>query len=535
MNQPELTLDAPPVVTATTPTEAPRSAGVPCQNPGCPHHIVPADASDERCPDCGHAIRDEEVMCNAAASDGPDIRPDTTTGASHKRPAKAPASPPDPAGPRSIAARIVSLAQQLALTDAEQGELNVLLSREMNTGSPKLLDWLYGDVDKGGCGFPPRFKKAGGKNTNSLARSTDALLATFRMNRDERLRLCLMLIGLKKQISTLNLDTDKDGRVRYSINIAGTMVGRMACSKSATGSGTNMTTISDRHKHLFPADPGHDLYSVDLKGADGWTIGAECAQLGDPRMLDDLRAGLKPACAVQLLWENGQQVNQWPMAQCLEAQAKIDKGGWRYRATKIAIWSICYQAGDVTVSESILETSWKRCGELIYVSAADCKKLIAATYARYPGIKRRMERINMLLVRDGGLTNCAGFQRDFFGRKTDAATQRLAYAYTPAFNTATMCNAALLKLWQDLENIDSNAGTGNSTPGTWGYAHKQRIARPMLTVHDSVVFQVPVERREWVAARIPYWFDNPLTVAGLTFTIPYEIKGGATWGTMETI
>ncbi len=465
------------------------------------------------------APRSKEVMCNADAGTG-NLRPDTVTGASHKRPAKAPASPPTPAGPRSKAARIIALAQYLTLTDAEAGELDCLMDREINTGSPKLLDWLYGDVDKGGCGFPARFKKVGGKNTDSLARSTDALLATFRQDRDERLRLCLMLIGLKKQISVLGLKTDSDGRVRYSINIAGTMVGRMACSKSATGSGTNMTTISDRHKHLFPADPGHDIYSVDLKGADGWTIGAECAQLGDPRMLDDLRAGLKPACAVQLLWENGQQVNQWSMERCLEAQARIDKSGWKYRATKISIWSICYGAGDVSVSEQTLETSWKRSGELVYISAADSKRLIAATHSRYSGIKRRFERINMLLVRDGGLTNCAGFQRDFFGRKTDAATQRLAYAYTPAFNTATACNAALLKLWQDPENL--------SPDGT-------RIAHPLLTVHDSVVFQAPIERREWVAGRVPHWFSTEITVAGLTFTIPYEAKMGANWGDLHTI
>ncbi len=204
------------------------------------------------------------------------------------------------------------------------------------------------------------------------------------------------------------------------------------------------------------------------------------------------------------------------MAQCLDAQAKIDKASWRYRATKIAIWAICYQAGDVTVSESILETSWKRSGELIYVSAADCKKLIAATFARYPGIKRRFERINMLLVRDGGLTNCAGFQRDFFGRKTDAATQRLAYAYTPAFNTATACNAALLKLWRDPERVACGI-------------------RPLLTVHDSVVFQAPVRNREWVEARIAIWFDNPITVAGITLTIPYEAKRGPNWGDLHTI
>ncbi len=485
MKQPELTLDAPP--------EAPRSVD------------VPVTVGTER----------KAVPSHLSSDDGP-----SAVGASHKRPAKAPASLPEPAGPRSRAARIVHLAQSLTLTDAEQGELNVLLERHMNTGSPKLLDWLYGDADKGGCGFPKRFKKQGGKNTDSLARSTDALLATYRQDRDERLRLCLMLIGLKKQISVLGLKTDSDGRVRFNINVAGTKVGRWSVSESSTGSGTNMQTISEPHRHLFPADAGGDFYSIDLRGADGWTIAAECVALGDSRMWDDLHTGLKPANAVLLLWNHGQQVNQWPMAQCLDEQAKLDKAHWKYAACKAGIWGTCYGEGDVTLSTNILVEAWKSSGELMYVSAADCKKLQAAVFARYPGIKRRMERINMLLARDGGLTNCAGFARDFFGRKSDAATQRLAYAYTPAFNTAYCNNQALLRLWRDPDNIAPDG---------------QRIFRPRLGVHDSILGCAPVERRDWAKGKIAEWWSSPITVAGLTFTIPAEAKRGPNWGDLHTI
>ncbi len=464
----------------------------------------------------------EEVMCNGtdATNATSSVAVDIAAEAVPKRSKKAPVPPPTPAGPRSKATRIVTLAQTLALTDAEAGELNVLMDREMNTGSPKLLDWLYGAADKGGCGFPPRFKKSGGKNTDSLARSTDALLATYRMDRDERLKLCLHLIGLKKQVTTLALKTDSDGRVRYSINIAGTRVGRMSCSASSTGSGTNMTTVSERHRHLFPADAGCDFYSIDLKGADGWTIGAECAALGDTRMLDDLRAGLKPANSVTLLWLHGQQVNQWPMDKCLDEQAKLDESDWRYKASKAGIWGTAYGEGDVTLSANILEEAWKSSGELMYVSAADCKKLQAAVFARYPGIKRRMERINMLLARDGSLTNCAGCKRDFFAPKNAASTQREGYAYTPAFNTAYANNQALLKIWRDQENMGVDG---------------QRRFRVRLTVHDSILGCAPIEDRNWVASRIGRWFDNPLEIAGMTLTIPFKAKRGPSWGELVSL
>lgn len=413
----------------------------------------------------------------------------------------------------SIAARIVELASQLVLTHAERGELDTLLDRHLNTASTKQMrEYLYER-----WALPKRWIKQGSRNTEGLAVAVDALLSTYRLTRDRRLELCLLLSDRRTQLEVLAARLDKDGRVRFSLKIAGTQVGRMSCAASLTGSGFNMQTVSDRHRHLYPADPDHDFYSVDLKGADGWTIGAECAALGDTRMLQDLSAGLKPANAVTLLMLHGARVNEWTMEQCLDAQRTLDKRDWRYRACKAGIWGTCYGEGDVKLSESILESAWKTGGELVYVSAADCKRLQAAVHARYPGIRRRMERINMLLERDGCLTACDGVPpRDFFGRKTDHATQKQAYAYAPAFVTAYADHLALRKLWYDPER-------------------RERGLKPRLPVHDSICFVAPQGQRAWVSASIPRWFDNPITVAGTTLTIPYEAQRGPSWGELTPI
>jgi hypothetical protein len=413
----------------------------------------------------------------------------------------------------SLAERIVGLAQQLLLSHEERGELDTLLDCHLNTASTKQMrDWLYTRWT-----FPKRYIKEEGKNTESLSVGVDALLANYRLNRDRRLELCLLLSDRKTQLENLASKLDKDGRVRFTLKIAGTKIGRLSCDASLTGSGFNMQTVSERHRYLFPAEPGNDFYSVDLKGADGWTIGAECAVLGDSRMLDDLRAGLKPANAVTLLMLHGPVVNQWSMDQCLEAQAKLDKKDWRYKACKSAVWGTCYGEGDVKLSESILKGAWKDSGELFYVSASDCKKLQAAVHARYPGIRRRMERIKMLLERDGCLTPCEGLPpRDFFGVKTDHDTQKKAFAYAPAFVTAYADHLALRKLWNDPER-------------------SVRGIKPRLPVHDSICFEAPQEHRAWVAGAIPRWFDNPVRVAGTTLTIPYEAKAGPSWGDLTPI
>lgn len=399
------------------------------------------------------------------------------------------------------------------------GELNTLLKRHLNCDSPKLLEYLYGGPPLG-WGFQKRFVKEGSRNTTRLARSVDALLANYRQTRDPRLALCLRLSDLNTQLETLNTKLDRDGRIRFSLNIGGTKVGRMSCNKSNTGSGFNLQTVSDSHRCLFPADPGHDFYQIDLKTADGWTIGAECAALGDPRMLNDMRAGFKPANAITLFMLHGAQVNSWPMAQCLETQDKLDKKDWRYKASKIAIWATAYGAGDVLLSETTLEQSWKTSGELVYISAADFKKVQAAIHSRYPGIRRRMERIKMLLQRDGFLVAASGMRRDFFGSKTDHGTQKEAYAFTPAANTAWANGLALLAMWRDPSNIAPDG---------------KRIFRPLLQVHDSVLGQAPVECCEWVASRISSWYNNELLVDGTRFVIPWETCRGSNWGDVKAI
>ena len=417
--------------------------------------------------------------------------------------------------PASIAARIVTLAiKGERLTDAERGELDILLGAHLNTNSPVLCDYLYGPPPAG-WGLPPRYIKEGNRNTTRLARSMDALLANYRLKADRRLELCLRLADTLTQLETLNCKLDKDGRVRFSLNIAGTRVGRMSCQKSNTGSGFNLHGVQDKHRALFVPDPGHDFWSVDLKGADGWTIGAECRALGDPQMWDDLSAGLKPANAVVLLFQHGEQVNSWPMERLLTEQATLDKRHWAYKACKIGIWGTCYGMAEVKLAEDILERSWKS-GDLVNVTAAQCRTLQGLMFGRYPGVRRRMERVKMLLARDGALTAASGLRRDFFGRKDDHQTLKDALPFTPAANTAHANNLALLALWRDPDRA-------------------RKGVRPFLTVHDSVLFQAPVEHRQWVTSRLPVWWANPLTVEGITFTIPFEASVGRSWGDLTPV
>lgn len=52
---------------------------------------------------------------------------------------------------------------------------------------------------------------------------------------------------------------------------------------------------------------------------------------------------------------------------------------------------------------------------------------------------------------------------------------------------------------------------------------------PLHTVHDSLVVQFREEDREWAGAFVRRCFDNPMTIAGITLTIPVAGECSKTW------
>lgn len=410
--------------------------------------------------------------------------------------------------------RIAALCAQPSFSDAEFGELNVILERHCNTSSPKFVTQLYDQPPKG-WGYPPRYIKEGNRNTDRLARDTGALLSLARAYPgDEPIAIALKLSDRLTQLKTLHCEIDRDGRIRYAANLGGTETQRHACYKSNLDTGYALHTTTESQKHLFIADDGCDLWNVDLSGADGWTIAAECAALGDTTMLDDLRAKVKPAQAVALLFEHGTVVNTWTRERIAEEAAKLDKNGWLYMACKKGIWGFCYGMGEQKQIEVIADESYKETGTPLYVEVGAIRNMRRCILDRYPGVAKRQRRIAMLLDRDGYLECANGSRREFFGDRKDGKTLGEAYAHHPQVMTTYTTSLAWKRMWYDPDNVRPD---------------KTRIVMPLLLVHDSILFQAPTAQRAWVKVKVRNWFNNPVTIAGTTLVVPFSGGCGRTW------
>lgn len=423
------------------------------------------------------------------------------------------------------------------------GELSVLLGTAVNvnsTGKGGDCQWLLYEC----WGLDKKFKK-GAKASydeaevgfhsdgtsgegSGLTSDDEALLSLYLKAQDPRLKLILRMRQLVKEMSYLRTATDADGRVRTGLNLVATPTGRMASYSSPTGSSRlNMQTITKRLRCLFPADEGHTMLQRDLSGADGWTVAAHCAALGDQTMLNDFLARLKPQSILALIYKLGPEVNNAPY-DVLRTMSKehVDEASWQYMAFKRVFHLSDYDGQPKKMSESILTDSWKKGGEPIYVSPQTCEDMQQkAFHVRYVGVRawHEMWRKRFLTQPVVALETSFGHRHVFHGRKREwvkakrcwkacGETHRYALACEPQLNTTHILKRALWRLWYDPQNRSTEGGL--------------RV-EPLIPVHDSLLQQS--QDVVFMEAKAKEWYDNGLIIAGIEVMIPASSEVGKDW------
>lgn len=399
-------------------------------------------------------------------------------------------------------------------------------------------------------GYPPQYNGRG--PDKKVATDVGALLKLAKKHPGDPLLADLLLFsrldGIRK---TLEVATDPDGRARCAYNIVGAAPMRITCYESPTGSGANLQTITSKLRKLYLADPGFHLFQCDLAGADGWTVAAHCLRHNDPTMWDDYREGLKPAKIIALMFTFGPTITQCSREElkrrCDEASLPggcCDQSSWLYFACKRIQHATNYGVHARTGCEQIMEDSYKKAGTPIYLSEKDFEVLQRYYFVRYPGLYQWHIACRQAVFDGRDLTSASGHTRKFFGRRkswdkrsrqvvADQDTWREWLADEPQHNTTYATNLALSRLWNDPENRQTIYGFG-STSERPACAREQLRIEPLHQVHDALIGQFRIEDTEWAVARIRHYFNNPLTIAGISLVIPFEGAYGPSWGELGT-
>ncbi len=269
-------------------------------------------------------------------------------------------------------------------------------------------------------------------------------------------------------------------------------------------------------RDLFIADDGCYIGKADLKGADGWTLGAYMAMLGDRTMLDDLLFGVKPAqvCAY-ILYKSADayyRVAKDRPALHHEVQC-ITKEMWQYFVSKIGIWGYFYTMGPRALATNVFVQSE---GEH-NLSEKQAREFQNCIGLRYNARKLQDYFQNEITKRPYPfkLPCPNGMTRRFFGRKKEILGEVLAHVPQVVTTHATLLAAS--NLWNDPDNrilVDGRV--------------KFKV-EPIHQVHDELVMQWKIEDTEFAKTKIKSWFNNTMTVANQKIMIPFDGAYGTAW------
>jgi DNA polymerase I len=316
---------------------------------------------------------------------------------------------------------------------------------------------------------------------------------------------CLRLIllrDLQKKRQFLETEIDPDGRIRTSINIAGTDTGRFSSKFSDMGTGTNLQNVDRSLRSVFIPDEGMAFVNFDLEQADSRNVGANCWQWFYESHGATFAGSYLDACesadlhttVSRLTWPEFAWGDDIKANRAIADQIFYRQDSYRQTAKKLGHGTNYYGQAPQMALQTKIERPIVELFQKKYFTAFPC---IAEGHAY---VKRMLTETNTI-------TTLHGRRRTFWGRANDEATVRKAIAYCGQSPTADEMNKGVLAIYR----------TG--------------MFQLLIQVHDSILTQVPEDRLDKLVPLGASSLRVPLTLAGgREFFVPVEAKVGWNWG-----
>lgn len=319
---------------------------------------------------------------------------------------------------------------------------------------------------------------------------------------DPRKKIVQDIRSIRKSQSLLSkfieLEYDKDGKMRGLYNPGGTGTGRLASKKFApTNTGGNQQNFPNAKevRRVFVPDKGHVFFYNDLERAESLVV---AKITGDPLMLEHHLPGRD---AHKLLACELYNIDLEDITKDQRFMGKQTRHAGNY------------MEGARTFMKNVNKIAAKTG---VSINLKQAEYFIGKYRELHPGLGQWWSRTQAEVRRSHRLYNLAPNHRmrQFFDRIE--ACLPTAIAYVPQSTVGDVLNHALLRVFYDPELRDLGV-------------------RPLVQVHDAIGGQCPKSTWERAMARMRQLMRVDLTVShtGEQFYIPVEVTVGPNWGDCE--
>lgn len=410
--------------------------------------------------------------------------------------------------------RIDETHRKIALdkAEAEKKRLTALLHRILregcgyekpfNAGSHTQVKWLFYDFLN-----LKVIKKRNSKGIMAPAADRETLekLADYFIAQP-LVALILAIRDQSKLIGFVNTKADPDGRLRCSLNLAGTNTGRLSSSFSDMGTGTNLQNVDNNLRYMFVADPGKIFVNIDLEQADSRNVGALCWEYFYESHGENFAGSYLDAC------ESGDLHTTVCRMGWTGLNWSDDRAGWRAVADELAYRTYTYRdmakkLGHGTNYYGQPATMSKH----TKIPVNEITSFQHNYFGAFPCIPEWHKETIHRLQTTGQLTHLFGRRRSFFGRLDDQSVINAAIAYCPQGMTGEEINHGIKALWRD------------------------PAMELIIQVHDSILFQVDAQRVNDLVPRALELLKVTVPLkGGRDFSVPLEAETGYNWGKVKS-
>jgi DNA polymerase-1 len=286
------------------------------------------------------------------------------------------------------------------------------------------------------------------------------------------------LMDYTKRRDFYRITLDPDGRVRTSLKVHGAYTGRVSSAASITGSGANLQNQPKRVRGFYVPDPGKIFIQMDLSQAEARVVAALCKDDFWLRQFDEM------------------DLHSWVASQLYDIPMEKVRNKVERQVAKRVGHACNYCLG------------WTLLSKILKCSAKDAKQHKEKYFNARPSVLVWHQRVRETIDRDHAIRTPYGRLIQFPGPVNDD-TYRAATAAEPQSTSSDYLNTGLCRMF-------------NEGPEEFEF---------FLTVHDSILFQVP-DKLDCIVRNmqaLKELTEVEIDVHGIPLTIPCDFELGYDW------